>query len=243
MAYVPKFNHDVFISHAHKDEVPPGSGWISKFTDDLTGELRDRLGSAVEVFTDKRLDSDVAYRRTLRKVVEHSAVFLMVGSQSFIESDFCKEEWEWFKESSRPDGPRVFKAVKFPDRLGIFHIYGVKTTPIGFYKESNPRQQLDLRNLGDSDNAFYQGRLATLAEQISERLEQIEACYKPVFLTNAGVNRFGDEFTSVQERLKVKGNRIQRLGANFPPNIMDEDERKIYLEIEHSESCLFLLWE
>jgi hypothetical protein len=45
-----------------------------------------------------------------------------------------------------------------------------------------PAQQLDLWNFSDADKAFYQGKLAFLAEQLIQRLLDIEASYKPVFV-------------------------------------------------------------
>jgi hypothetical protein len=48
MAFVPGYEHDIFVSYAHRDDEPvvEGRGWVSTFVDQLTQLLKMRLGRA-----------------------------------------------------------------------------------------------------------------------------------------------------------------------------------------------------
>jgi hypothetical protein len=47
MAYIPEYEHDCFISYAHKDE-----GWASALQEQLTERLLLRLGSECDIWQD-----------------------------------------------------------------------------------------------------------------------------------------------------------------------------------------------
>lgn len=141
IAYVPKVTNDVFISYCHADntsELPNERGWITDFGERLKVRLGLLLGSAVEVWWDKKLYGDHALDLEIRSRVEQTAVFLAIVTPSYLKSEYCRDEREWFRTSAggkmmvgnRMRGIRVVKTPKwdgsrplhrtvFPEGLGF----------------------------------------------------------------------------------------------------------------------------
>ncbi len=89
MAYVPGFQHDIFISYAHGDNRQ----WVERFLDRLKSEIKPRLGiEPVTWVDDEKLRRDRDFQREIPDSVEHSAVFLLLPSPTYIRSRYCVEE-------------------------------------------------------------------------------------------------------------------------------------------------------
>ena len=89
MAYVPGFQHDVFVSYAHGDDRE----WISRFVLLLNSVLDRRLGTRTSVWLDaddNRKSRD--FSREIPDSVRASAVFLLLPSPTFIRSAYCVEQ-------------------------------------------------------------------------------------------------------------------------------------------------------
>ena len=86
MAYVPGFEHDVFVSYAHGDD----RRWIDAFVQLLQTDLDDKLGAATDIWLDKednRPSRD--FSREIPGAVQSSAVFLLLASPHYIRSQYC----------------------------------------------------------------------------------------------------------------------------------------------------------
>src|ERR1700726_3554255 len=67
MAYVPGYDHDVFVSYAHADEAADASGkWATELVDRLRGALKHRLGGSEEL----RIFFDTASLRSNQQLEE-----------------------------------------------------------------------------------------------------------------------------------------------------------------------------
>jgi hypothetical protein len=97
MAYVPGFEHDVFISYAHGDD----RDWISLMVDRLTSALTRRLGVAPSIWIDdEKLRASRDFSPEIRDTVQASAVFVLLPSPTYIRSPFCTgQECRVFRES------------------------------------------------------------------------------------------------------------------------------------------------
>jgi len=97
MAYVPGFQHDIFVSYAHGDN----RGWIERFLDYLRRDIKSRLGLEPAFWLDdENLRRDRDFRREIPESVEASAIFLMLASNSYIRSKYCvAQECEAFKRA------------------------------------------------------------------------------------------------------------------------------------------------
>jgi len=97
MAYVPGFQHDVFVSYAHGDDRE----WINGFLQRLKPEIKRRLGSeAVFCIDEADLRKSRDFAKDIPDSVESSAVFLLLASPLYIRSRYCvDEEYSTFQEA------------------------------------------------------------------------------------------------------------------------------------------------
>lgn len=97
MAFVPGYDHDVFVSYAHGDNRE----WVSRFAGRLEAELKKKLGDSADVWLDTvELRATQDYRREIPESVTKSAVFLLLPSPAYLRSQYCVEvECQAFADS------------------------------------------------------------------------------------------------------------------------------------------------
>jgi hypothetical protein len=97
MAYVPGYQHDVFISYAHGDD----RGWIDRLVNRLEAAVKQRLGIKPSLWIDDdTLRASRDFSKEIPDTVKNSAVFLLLPSPSYIRSRYCiDEECEVFEET------------------------------------------------------------------------------------------------------------------------------------------------
>jgi hypothetical protein len=101
MAFVPGFEHDLFISYAHVDNQPrPGDskGWVTQFGSDLAAALDQEIGRSglVRVWRDRGLAGNDDFDDTIKLAVRQSALFMPVLSRGYINSAYCAAELATF---------------------------------------------------------------------------------------------------------------------------------------------------
>jgi hypothetical protein len=86
MAYVPGYDHDIFISYAHGDD----RDWINRLVERLKPELKRRLGKEPSIWIDDdSLRKSRDYRKEIPSSIESSASFLLLCSPSYLRSEYC----------------------------------------------------------------------------------------------------------------------------------------------------------
>ena len=127
MAFVPEYDHDIFISYAHVDDQPfidgttgleRSTGWISTLVRHLKNELAQKIGraDAVSVWFDSHnlrghhsLFDEIAAR------LERAALFIPILSPGYVASQWCQDEAALFSRRLGSDlGRRVFVIDKTP---------------------------------------------------------------------------------------------------------------------------------
>lgn len=115
MAFVPGYQHDVFVSYANTDDVPIDGtvGWVSRFVRNLQNLLAQRLGraDAYSIWMDRRLLGNEPFPSALIENIRQSATLLIIQSPGYLQSEWCKQERNWFLEAlrqSRSSDHRVF---------------------------------------------------------------------------------------------------------------------------------------
>jgi hypothetical protein len=105
MAYVPSFEHDVFISYAHADNQ---NGRVTAFRDSLVQYLTSALGSRAFhkpkewVFFDQTgLKTGDEFSPKLEHAARRSAVMISLLSNSYLQAKWCIKETEWFEEAGK----------------------------------------------------------------------------------------------------------------------------------------------
>jgi hypothetical protein len=112
MAFVPGFDHDVFISYAHGDDRE----WISRFHDRLQTHLA-RLLPGAEIWIDKDdLRKSRDFAKDIPQSLESSAVLISLASPTYITRPYCvREECRRFGElaAARKQSGQRFAAPEF----------------------------------------------------------------------------------------------------------------------------------
>jgi hypothetical protein len=98
MAYVPRFQYDVFISYAVVDNNRPVKekpGWVDVFEEQLTSELERLVNQKrpVKVWRDtKRLSCGDKFTDEIGQAVSNAAVMVVLLSKQYLASEWCKKE-------------------------------------------------------------------------------------------------------------------------------------------------------
>jgi hypothetical protein len=120
MAYLKSFNHDVFISYAHDDNIPDREGekgWIERFTQQLAIRLLKRFGEPVDIWRDPALKRAQLFDRVIEKAVQGAGVMISLITNRYLRSAYCQQEIKWFcdKVKQEPCGLIVDDYVRvFP---------------------------------------------------------------------------------------------------------------------------------
>ena len=105
-AFVPGFEHDVFVSYAHVDNVSlsedPKEGWVYRLKNHLKTLLSKKLGRSEQgdIWIDLRLTGNEPFPDKISEAVQRSAVLLVILSEGYLASDWCRQERELFLEAA-----------------------------------------------------------------------------------------------------------------------------------------------
>ncbi len=89
MAYVPGYQHDVFISYAHGDDRE----WINRLVSRLESAVKQRLGITPSIWIDdEKLRASRDFSKEIPDSVSASAVFLLLTSPTYIRSRYCIDQ-------------------------------------------------------------------------------------------------------------------------------------------------------
>jgi TIR domain len=117
MSYLtPHFDPDVFVSYSHGDPRDPDSPlkrWMQTLVRRLESQIRSLHGEFDELnlWIDRQLDPTAFLTEELSRKVSRSGVLMIVMSERYLMSDWCKDELDWFKEQVEDRaiaGGRVF---------------------------------------------------------------------------------------------------------------------------------------
>ncbi len=121
MAFVPGFEHDIFISYAHLNDPVGEDGaarWVTRFHARLEAALRQLAGKPLVIWRDLNLERNQEFDKTIKTAVESSALFLTVNSLVYQASPYCQDEIKWFNDTAQADG----YGVSVGDRRRLFHL-------------------------------------------------------------------------------------------------------------------------
>ena len=142
-AFVPGFEHDLFLSYAHEDD----RRWVQAFEDELCDEVSRRLGLAISIWQDSnRLRAGENWQEAIQQGIRQSAAFVAVVSPRYQNSHWCARERNEFRGQFDPDrfaaAGRFFKAVKTPWPENGHRFFLEAIQDVDFYKEDDegPRE-------------------------------------------------------------------------------------------------------
>lgn len=182
-AFVPGFQHDVFISYGQVDNqalIPgnPRSQWVDTLVDLLQRQLDMKLGrrGLVHIWKDDRqLQGNSPLSGDIQEAVENTATLVVMLSEGYLSSPWCAQERELFLARAGGDpGTRLFivdlgdvdlerRPAAFHDRLGY-----------DFYRREADG---DTRTMGrpvplDTEIDYYQ-RVDDLARDLADTLREM----------------------------------------------------------------------
>lgn len=121
MAYLPKFENDLFVSYGHIDDSPLGDGkrgFVSRFHTDLQRRVNQYLGTEVKIWRDNSLAGNTEFPEEIERNLKSTAAWVPVLSPRFLSSSWCQREQGIFLNAVEATGglkvgtrSRIFKVV------------------------------------------------------------------------------------------------------------------------------------
>src|SRR5262245_53498347 len=173
MAFVPGFEHDVFVSYAHFDNEPDTQEirWVSRFQADLKVALRQRLGGDPDIFFDNRS----LQKQLLAELAENArgrAGFSAVMSPRYMRRPRTIKE-PATTHSSNTDQNRLVPVELLPVLENECHprLLQVKRAP--FYWKDPLEEDVALKLTPKFNPDKYEQRLQGLAHRMEALLRSI----------------------------------------------------------------------
>ncbi len=150
------YEHDVFLSYATVDDFPAKCGWVSAFVSCLNESLGSASGlrDPDRIWWDRsNIDEEDSLTEQIRTKVQKSACMVVILSQGYLKSKWCRQEREAFLAAvaGQPDADRRLFLIdignldqkdrpqEFSDKRGrYFYVQPPNTTdiadrePLGF---------------------------------------------------------------------------------------------------------------
>ncbi|MEO0796194.1 MAG: TIR domain-containing protein [Verrucomicrobiota bacterium] len=234
------FRNDVFVSYSHgKELAESGQSHLKLWSDVLISNLKEYISvplrsADVKIWNDGKLPPNSPITDTIKEAVEGSAILVVILTDSYLRSDWCKAEREWFaSEVSRRGGGSGLESVfviratnieheKWPDflkdesgepSLGINFCDRKSNFPYGFPDPNKAKDQGDfyasLSNLGPS--------VARALEKVKSEFEKARSAAKPAVANRPivrtvyvapGTEDVRGALKSIREKLTQRGIKV-----------------------------------
>lgn len=187
MAFLqPYFEFDAFVSYSHGvrsgDADAPLKEWTLELIRKLETDIRlvDTDFDDLHIWRDEQIDPTIQLTDELRAKVSHSGILLIVMSPRYLNSAWCKDELDWFKQQiedrSRDQG-RVFviralrtDETKWPDFLRDSR--GHPLPGFQFHDRQDAAMPYGWRGAGTNLDAYVR-ELGRLQTALMRRLRQL----------------------------------------------------------------------
>jgi hypothetical protein len=182
-AFVSGFEHDVFVSYVHVDnrKFDRDIGWVETLVEHLREALPQKLQRGQsDIWRDPRLSSSEPFPEAIREAVTHAATLLVILSESYLTSEWCRQELALFLEAAKQTGGatgRIFlvrlDALDHNRWPEAFHsLLGQK-----FFEQANvdaPARTLGTPLANDPEKRTYFQRVDDLSGELAAKLLQMK---------------------------------------------------------------------
>lgn len=110
MAFLKEFEHDIFLSYAHIDNLPEREGekgWVEQFERQLSVHLLKRFGEPVAIWRDPKLARSQVFDQVIEEAVRGSGLMLSLITQPYLKSEYGAQEIKWFSAKAEREGGLV----------------------------------------------------------------------------------------------------------------------------------------
>ena len=104
---------DSFVSYSHIDNSSPGD-WVTSFHNDLTNTLAAVSGTQKVLFLDLRDNDGITITEKIRDGLKATETMCLVFSPSYFQSNWCKNELQYFVDECNKDEFKVVIAERLP---------------------------------------------------------------------------------------------------------------------------------
>jgi TIR domain len=180
MAYLPSYDHDIFVSYAHQGQLGP---WTLRLQQELAEALNLILflkppGKVVDVWVDEELRYNLELTPQLQERVTGSALLVVIMSPFYLSSTWCGKEVTWFAEVTRSriaPRARVFVIHAQPTERSAWPPPLADLEPYPFFaRHAKAGIELPLGLIGDDpDRASYKAQVYLLAGQIKQQIDDL----------------------------------------------------------------------
>ena len=101
-AFVPGYQHDIFVSYAHVDDLTfPGieaAGWVATLIAGLNVKLSQNLGRSnlFSLWKDEQLSPNKPLTPEILNALKQSATLVIILSPGYMASPWCQREMQTF---------------------------------------------------------------------------------------------------------------------------------------------------
>ena len=183
-AFVPGYQHDIFVSYAHvDDQTYPGieAGWVATLIAGLKVKLSQKLGRSdlFSLWKDEQLSPNKPLTPEILDALKQSATLVIILSPGYKASQWCLKEMEtfWQELAQRANSDsRIFVIER--DKLEIGQKPQALTDLLGYQFWLNDREGKAPRILGDPipdpHDRLYYDKLGDLASDLSNELLRLQ---------------------------------------------------------------------
>jgi hypothetical protein len=189
MAFLrPYFEYDAFVSYSHGlpegDREFPLRDWTLKLIRRLETDVRlvDTEFDNLNIWRDEQIDPTIQLTDELRAKVSHSGILIIVMSQRYLGSAWCRDELDWFRQQVQDrerDQGRVFviralptSEASWPDFLRDSR--GHPLPGFQFHDRQNSGMAYGWRDASIHRDAYVQ-ELGRLQTALMRRLRELRA--------------------------------------------------------------------
>lgn len=219
--YVPGYQHDIFVSYAHVDDlILPGAqrGWVTTLIEGLKGRLSGKLGRSdlFSLWKDERLSPHKPFSPEILQALTQSATLIIILSPGYKASNWCLREMEtfWQTLTQRTNAnSRIFVVER--DKLEIDEKPKALEELLGYQFWIQDRDGKSPRILGDPEpdphDHLYYDKLSDLVHDLAEELKRLKAqAEKPAELQVKPDQRPTVFLAEVTDDLDIQRDRIYR---------------------------------
>ena len=211
MAYVPNYENDLFISYRRASNDGPDE-WIDNFCKQLGAHLRDCVGD-VRIWRDtSQLRAGEEWRREIAEALDSTAVFLAIISRTYLESDECRKELDYFLgRLKQSDSPRqivpIFKHPPKKDQTLPQEVAARGRHTFYRIDDKSSEHWSELTPLGEGMYDFRK-TLGQVAQDLMRTLEEFKGIAKAKSLGKVFVACVGPELH--KQRAQLRSELLQR---------------------------------